>query len=142
MLPLFFLSGIWYVIFSILSNASSIQNSVYEVKKIFRIKGWNVFKNVYFKAIIPGLITGSITGIAAEWNASIVAEYFTTSGITGTGSAVTSVVFGIGKFLDTALASGNIGLLLLAILNLVVMILIIDSFVWKRLYKNVAKVYR
>ena len=41
---------------------------------------------MYLKAILPGLITGGITAIAAEWNASIVAEYFTATGIADYGT--------------------------------------------------------
>lgn len=138
---IFFLSGIWYLIFSILSNASAISPEIEEVKKIFNIKGWSAWKNIYIKALIPGIITGSITGIAAEWNASIVAEYFTSTGISGT-NLLTSVNIGIGKLLDTALSSNNIVLLALAIINLTVMIILINTFVWKRFYNKVAAVYR
>ena len=91
-------------------------------------------------ALLPGLITGSITAIAAEWNASIVAEYFTTTGISGS-SVVSSVGLGIGKLLDISLGSGNLVLMLVALFNLTVMIILINTFVWKRLYRKVSSVY-
>lgn len=139
---IFVLSGIWYMVFSMVASTRTLPNSIFEVQKLFGVKGWRAWKEIYIKALMPGFITGALTAIAAEWNASIVAEYFTTSGITG-GSVTTSVSVGIGKLLDTALAPGGQGLLLmaLALLNLVVMILIINTFVWKRAYRNVAKVY-
>lgn len=139
----FLLSGVWYIIFSIMASTRTLPQSVFEVRKIFGVKGKNAWKNIYIKAILPGLVTGALTGIAAEWNASIVAEYFTTSGITGTTNVVSSVGIGIGKLLDLALAPGGqgLGLMAIALLNLVVMIILINTFVWKRFYKQISKVY-
>ncbi len=139
---IFFLSGIWYIVFGIMSNAGSLKG-IMEVKNAFGVKGKEAWKKIYIGAILPGLITGSITGIAAEWNASIVAEYFTTSGISGSGATViTSVGLGLGKLLDVSLNANNIGLLLLGMANMVVMIYIINVFVWKRLYRKVSSYYK
>jgi NitT/TauT family transport system permease protein len=137
----FFLSGIWYLIFSIMSNKSTIPTSVYEVKSIFGVKGKKAWKDIYVKAIMPGIITGSITAIAAEWNASIVAERFTTTAV-GNGSVITSVNLGLGKLLDTSLASGNIALMVIALINLTIVIILINRFFWKKTYNKVLTPYR
>ncbi|MGC8676132.1 MAG: ABC transporter permease subunit [Candidatus Micrarchaeia archaeon] len=136
----FILSGIWYVIFSIIASTRTMPQSIMEVKKVFQVKGKNAFRSIYLKAIIPGLITGAVTGIAAEWNASIVAEYFTSTAI-GNGAVISSVSTGIGKLLDLSLDSGNLLLMLLALANLTIMIILVNRFVWKRLYDKVAKTY-
>jgi len=138
---IFFLSGIWYVVFSILSQRAYIPQSIFEVKKIFKIKGMQAWKKIYIYAILPGLLTGAVTGIAAEWNASIVAEYFTTTAI-GSGAVITSVSLGIGRLLDTSLDSGNMLLMVLGLVNLTVMIIIINRFVWKRFYNRIESVYK
>ena len=140
---IFLISGIWYVIFSVLASSKNFNKEITEVQSVFGIKGFNAFKKIYMKAIIPGIITGAVTGIAAEWNASIVAEYFTKSGINGT-QVVTQVNTGIGKLLDTALSSGphgNMLLMSIALINLTVMIILINTFLWKKLYKKVADIY-
>ncbi len=137
----FFLSGIWYLIFSIMSNKSTIPNSVYEVKGIFGVRGKKAWKDIYVKAILPGIITGSITAIAAEWNASIVAERFTTTAV-GNGTVITSVNVGLGKLLDTSLASGNITLMVIALINLTIVIILINRFFWKKTYNKVLSPYR
>lgn len=137
----FFLSGIWYMVFSIMSNRSTIANSVYEVKKIFGVKGKTAWKDIYIKAILPGVITGAVTGIAAEWNASIVAERFTT-GVVGNGTVITSVGTGLGRLLDVSLASGNLGLMVLGLINLTIVIIVVNKFVWKRLYSKVLNPYK
>jgi NitT/TauT family transport system permease protein len=138
---IFFLSGLWYVVFSILSQKTYIPQSTFEVKKIFGIKGINAWKRIYLYAILPGLITGAVTGIAAEWNASIVAEYFTTSAI-GNGAVITSVSIGIGKLLDISLDNGNMALMVLGLLNLTVMIIIVNRLLWKRFYAKVERIYK
>ncbi len=138
----FFMSGIWYVIFSIIASTRTLPPSIFEVKKLFGVKGRQAWKSIYIKALLPGFITGALTGIAAEWNASIVAECFTTGGITTNGTVISCVNAGIGKLLDSTAGSGNLVLMAVALLNLVVMILLINTFVWKRMYRNVAKVYR
>jgi len=137
----YLLSGIWYIIFSMLSQKAYIPQSIYEVKKLFGIKGLHAWKKIYIYAIIPGLITGAVTGIAAEWNASIVAEYFTSSGI-GNGAVLTSVSIGIGKLLDLSLDNGNMVLMLLALLNFTIMIIVINRLVWKRLFNRIEDIYK
>ncbi len=136
----FFLSGIWYVIFSILASSRNMPSNILEVKSLFGIRGKLAWKYIYIKALLPGFITGALTAIAAEWNASIVAECFTTAGV-GSGTAISCVGTGIGKLLDSTVTSGNLTLMLVALANLVAMILLINTFVWKRMYRNVSKVY-
>ncbi len=140
---IFFISGIWYVLFSIIASSKNIEKHISEVKSIFHVRGFLAFKKIYLKAIIPGLITGAVTGIAAEWNASIVAEYFTKTGISGA-HAITQVNIGIGKLLDTTLSSGphgNLLLMLIALINLTVMIILINTFLWKKYYKKISDIY-
>ncbi|HUY70459.1 MAG TPA: ABC transporter permease subunit [Candidatus Baltobacteraceae bacterium] len=151
---IFFLSGLWYLVFSVVSNRVYIPPSVMEVKQIFGVTGKSAWKNIYLKAIIPGLITGSVTAIAAEWNASIVAERFTTTAI-GNGQVISAVNVGIGKLLDLALNAGsapltvmgvtlNSGstLMIIGLLNLTIMIILINRFVWKRFYRNALSAYK
>ncbi len=140
----FFLSGIWYIIFSVIASSRTLPQTIFEVKKVFGVSGMRAWKDIYLKALVPGIITGSVTAIAAEWNASIVAEYFTTSGISSGGpttAVLSSVHTGIGLLLDNSLNSGNFTMMILALINLTAMILIINTFVWKRFYRNLAKIY-
>ncbi len=134
----YFLSGIWYVIFSIIASTKYVKLNIDEVKKIFRVKGLIAWRKIYLLAILPGLITGAVTAIAAEWNASIIAEYFISN---STGAVLTSVGTGIGKLLDTALYSGNLYLMLITLINMTAMIIIFNIVVWRRLYDKVTSVY-
>ena len=136
----FFLSGIWYVVFSAISNAKTLNPEIFEIRRVFGLRRLEAWRRMYVSALLPGIVTGSITAIAAEWNASIVAEYFTTTGISGS-SVVSSVGMGIGKLLDLSLAQGNLVLMLVALINLTAMIVIINTFLWKRFYRKIAAVY-
>jgi NitT/TauT family transport system permease protein len=137
----FFLSGIWYMIFGIVSSKNMIPNSVREVQGIFGVRGRYAWKDIYLKAILPGVITGAITGIAAEWNASIVAEWFTTNAISNS-SVVTSVNVGLGKLLDVSLVNGNLALMVLGLINLTIVIILVNKLLWKRLYNKVLSPYK
>ncbi|MFI5412676.1 MAG: ABC transporter permease subunit [Candidatus Micrarchaeales archaeon] len=137
----FFLSGIWYMVFSIVSNRNTIPQTVNEVKNIFGVRGKLAWKDIYIKAILPGVITGSITAIAAEWNASIVAERFTATAL-GNGQVITSIGLGLGKLLDVSLSNGNIGLMIVGLINLTIVIILVNKFFWKRLYNRVLTPYR
>ncbi len=136
-----FLSGIWYVLFGIFADRSYIQRWLFEVRNLFHVRGVNAWKNIYIKAILPGLITGGITAVAAEWNACIVAEYFTSSAVSA-GTVITAVHTGIGVLLDTSLQAGNLTMMVLALINLTIMILILNKVVWRRLYDRMAKSYK
>lgn len=134
---IYFLSGLWYVIFSIVATTKYLPESIDEVRRVFHLNGIVAWKKIYLKAIMPGVITGAVTGIAAEWNASIVAEYFSA----GSGKLITSVSIGIGKALNVALANNNLLLMGVLLANMVAMIIIINYFVWRRLYNRVNSVY-
>ena len=120
------------MIFSMVGAGKTLQSNVFEVKKIFGVRGINSWKKIYVMALLPGIITGGITAIAAEWNASILAESF----------GNTHVTYGIGRFLDITLSNGNLLLMGIALINLVVMIIIINKVLWKRLYDKAALVYK
>jgi NitT/TauT family transport system permease protein len=137
----FFLSGLWYVIFSAISSVGNTYSSVREVKSVFGVRGLQLWDKVYFRSMVPGIITGAVTAIAAEWNASIVAEYFSSS-VIGSGNVISSVSIGIGKLLDNALSVGNLLLMTVALINMVVMIILVNRFLWDRLYNFVSKIYR
>ncbi len=139
-LAIFFISGLWYMVFGMLSSARTLSPEVFEVKRSFGVRGWRAWKGVYIGALLPGMITGGITAIAGEWNASIVAEFFTKQGISGT-SIVSSVGTGIGRLLDLSLANGNLLLVGIALINMTVMIVLIDIFVWKRLYRKIVSTW-
>lgn len=119
--------SIWYIIFTTLAGISAIPNDYQEVAKSFTLRPLQKFFSFYLPAIFPYLITGMISAAGGAWNASIVAEY------TSYKEAVATVP-GIGSTISLAAAQGNIPLLLASIVSMMILVAIVNYFVWLRLY--------
>jgi len=142
-----FFAMVWYLLFSVISGMRTVPDDFKNIVGIFRMKWTRAWRDVYLPAILPSFVTGSITAIGGAWNALIVAEYFSVQS-SGCGATVcnqtvlSQVGSGIGKLLDIATFQGNIKLVLVTLAAMVVMIVLINKFVWQRLYKTVTAKYR
>lgn len=150
-----FFAMVWYLLFSVISGMRAVSDDFRNIVGIFRMKWTRAWRDVYIPAILPSFVTGSITAIGGAWNALIVAEYFsvqvplnqTVPGSCGAAACNQTVVLsqvgsGIGKLLDIATFKGDIKLVLVTLAAMVVMIVLINKFVWQRLYKTVTAKYR
>lgn len=120
----------WYILYNTISGAMSLSDDLIDVTKIFSIKGFTLWKKVIIPAIAPQLITGIITAAGGAWNASIVAEYV---------SYKNHIIYtrGIGTLLNIAIEKNNFHLLFGGTLAMILIVVIINVTVWKRLYKKV-----
>ena len=132
---------IWYLLFSVIAGMRTIPEQFGELLRIFGTDWVSAWREVYIPAILPSLVTGSITAIGGAWNALIVAEYFS---IQSGGSTVvlTQVGSGLGKLLDTATFNGNFVQMFLALAAMVAMVMVINKLVWQRLYRDVTRKYK
>ena len=140
-LAIIFLAMIWYLLFSVIAGMRTIPEQFGELLRIFGTDWVSAWREVYIPAILPSLVTGSITAIGGAWNALIVAEYFS---IQSGGSTVvlTQVGSGLGKLLDTATFNGNFVQMFLALAAMVAMVMVINKLVWQRLYRDVTRKYK
>jgi NitT/TauT family transport system permease protein len=136
-----FISMFWYILFSVISGIRTLPNQFLELKEILRLNRVQTWKNIYIPAILPSFITGSITAIGGAWNALIVAEYFTVQSSSGSAVTLTQVGTGIGKTIDVAVFSGNLTLAFLSIIMMTAMVIVINKFVWQKLYNSVTSKY-
>ncbi len=120
----------WYILYNTISGAMSLSDDLIDVTKIFSIKGFTLWKKVIIPAIAPQLITGIITAAGGAWNASIVAEYVSYK------NHIVSTR-GIGTLLNIAIEKNNFHLLFGGTLAMILIVVIINVTVWKRLYKKV-----
>ncbi len=67
----------WYILFNVIAGAMAIPADLKEAARSYRIRGWRLFRILYFPAVFPYLVTGWVTAAGGAWNASIVAEYVT-----------------------------------------------------------------
>jgi NitT/TauT family transport system permease protein len=143
----------WYLLFNILAGVKGIPADMNEAAKVFGVRGWTYWKRVLLPAIMPSLLTGSITAWGAGWNALIVAEYIPF------GNRLFHTGSGIGVLIDVAtygnqssspyfipglpeIPAGANGLLLYSILFMIVVVVAMNKLLWRPLIKRASSKYR
>jgi NitT/TauT family transport system permease protein len=126
----------WYVLFNLLAGISQIPADLKEAARAFGLSRIATWRQLTIPAILPSLLTGSITAWGGGWNALILSEYFVYRG-------TTYRVFGLGAMLDDATyQTGNGLMILLTLLSMVLVVLVLNRLVWRRLYDIAADRYR
>ncbi len=141
----------WYLLFNLLAGVRSIPSDLDEASKVFGVRGWTYWKRVLLPAMVPSLLTGSITAWGAGWNALIVAEYIPFGG------RLFAVAHGLGSVIDVATYGGTLpgvpfpivggtpdgnNLLYLAILFMIVVVLAMNKLLWRPLIKRASIRFR
>ncbi len=130
------LGSMWYVFYNSFSAVESIPNELKEACALSGLQKFSLFRKLYFPALLPGLITGLITAVGGAWNALIVAEWISL------GNRVYEVHAGIGRIIDHAANAGNLNLMYAALLIMVLVVVILNRTVWRKLYDYVTLRYR
>jgi NitT/TauT family transport system permease protein len=126
----------WYLLFNLLSGVDSIPQELKEAARSLGLSRWQTFRRLTLPAMVPALITGSVTGWGGGWNALIVSEYFKYAG-------KIHAVTGIGALLDRATYElGDMRLMVLSLLTMVIVIVGVNHFFWRRLYAFAADRFR
>jgi NitT/TauT family transport system permease protein len=122
----------WYMLFNLLAGVHAIPGDLKEATRSLGLSGWRAFRTLTFPAMLPSLITGSITGWGGGWNALIVSEYFYFGG-------QTYEVLGIGALLQEAASPPeDKAMMVLSLTAMVVVIVLMNRFFWRRLYTTAA----
>jgi len=124
----------WYVLFNVIAGTTAIPKDLRDMTDLLRFKGWNRWRKLILPALFPYLITGLITASGGAWNASIVAEY-------AEFGQQTYKVLGLGALISEATAKGDFGLLTAATLTMIVVVVVINRYFWRRLYRLAAERY-
>src|SRR6266850_312891 len=117
----------WYLLFNIIAGVTAMPQDLRHTAAALGLKGWQRWRIAILPALFPYIVTGLITASGGAWNASIVAEYTEFGGRTRS-------VTGIGSAIATATAVGNYPMLLAATLTMVLVVVLVNRFVWRRLY--------
>jgi len=122
----------WYALFNIIAGAAAIPEDLRYTASILGLSRLDRWRMLILPALAPYLITGMITAGGGAWNASIVAEYLSFGGRH-------YQIVGVGALIAEATNTGNYNLLLGATLSLVLTVVMINRFFWRRLYGYVAE---
>jgi NitT/TauT family transport system permease protein len=123
------------LLFNIIAGAAAMPQDLRFTSDLIQLKGWRRWRTLILPSLFPFIITGLITASGGAWNASIVAEY------TEFGGQVTSVT-GLGSLIAESTARGNYALLLASTLTMIVLVVLINRLVWRRLFRVAETRYR
>src|SRR3989454_1098385 len=126
----------WYILFNVIAGVRAIPGDLEEAARAFGLRGLTYWKRVILPAIVPSVLTGSVTAWGAGWNALIVSEYIQFGGLLYT-------VPGIGAMMDIAtFETRDSEVLLLSILSMVLVVLAMNKLLWRPLFRRAIARYR
>jgi NitT/TauT family transport system permease protein len=125
----------WYMLFNIIAGAAVIPQDLKYTSILMHMSRWERWRILILPTLFPYIITGGIAAGGGAWNASIVAEYVRFGGHTVNTT-------GIGAVIAKATAAGNYPLLLAATLSMILTVVMINRFGWRRLYRLAQERYR
>ncbi len=125
-----FLSMLWNIVFSLVGGLNVIPSDIKAAAQVFGIRGIGFVRKILLPAVVPYIVTGSLLAWAQGWNIVIVAEVLHTY---IPGGSASNDLFGIGSTLVNATAKGENGVFIVAILAMVLLIALLNFFVWQKL---------
>lgn len=126
----------WYLLFNLLAGINSIPEDLKEAARAFGLSRFATWRKLVLPAVMPSLITGSLTAWGGGWNALILSEYFPYQGHI-------YKVTGLGALLDVATyQTGNSTMILLTLLSMVLVVIVLNRLIWRRLYEMATERYR
>ncbi len=123
---LIFTSQAWNMTFSFYQSMTTIPSELREVAAVFRFDPWLRFKAVELPFAAIGLLWNSMMSWSGGWFFLMAAEIF------NVGSRDFRLP-GLGSYLQTAANEGNLHAVLLGVITLVLVIVLLDQFVWRPL---------
>ena len=123
---LIFTSQAWNMTFSFYQSMTTIPSEMREAAAVFRFDPWLRFKAVELPFAAIGLLWNSMMSWSGGWFFLMAAEIF------NVGSRDFRLP-GLGSYLQTAASEGNLRAVALGVVTLVVVIVLLDQFVWRPL---------
>lgn len=125
-----FFAMLWNIVFSIVGGLKATPKDIQDAATIFKANKIQRLELVTLPAIFPYLMTGSLLAWGQGWSIIIIAEvlhnYIPHSG-------ATSDLFGLGSLIVNSFYSGQNALFAASLVTLILIITILDFFVWQRL---------
>jgi NitT/TauT family transport system permease protein len=123
---LIFTSQVWNMTFSFYQSMTTIPSELREAAAIFRFDPWNRFKTLELPFAAMGLLWNSMMSWSGGWFFLMAAEIFHVG-------ARDFRLPGLGSYLQTAANEGNLPAVFQGLGALVLVIVLLDQFVWRPL---------
>ena len=130
--PLMIFGTQWYILFNVISGASSLPRDFQYVAQNLGVSRWVWWRRLIIPGIFPAYITGALTAAGGSWNAAIVSEVVPWGDVTLTAS-------GVGAYIAGASKDGDNARLILGTSVLCVYVLLFNRLFWRRLYNYAAE---
>ncbi len=121
---LIFTSMAWNMAFGVYESLTSIPKELIDAADSFGLRGWERLEHLTLPACVPKLVYNSIVSWSAGWFFLVASE------IISAGSESYRLP-GLGSFLIESTYSGKIGLMLVGLSALVIIILLLELFIWR-----------
>jgi NitT/TauT family transport system permease protein len=129
---LIFTSQVWNMTFSFYQSMTTIPNELRQAAAVFRLNGWLRFKTLELPFAAIGLLWNSVMSWSGGWFFLMAAEIFRVG-------ARDFRLPGLGSYLQTAANEGDLSAVLWGIGALILVIVLLDQFVWRPLMAWVDK---
>ena len=123
---LIFTGQVWNLAFSFYSSLKSIPKEMLEASRIYRYSAWQRFWQLEIPSAAIGLVWNSIVSVAGGWFALILCEIFTMGDRS-------FQLPGLGSYIQTATASGDVKALLSGIAVVILIVVATDQLIWRPL---------
>ena len=117
----------WYILFNVIAGAMAVPNDLKEAATVYGLRRWDLWRTLILPAIFPFWVTGACTAAGGAWNASIVAEL-------ATWGDTTLQADGLGAYIANVTQTGNTPLIIVSIGVMSLFVVLMNKFVWRRLY--------
>lgn len=121
---------LWNIVFPTIEGLQTIPEDITSAAKVFNVRKQRKFWYITLPAIFPYLVTGSLLAWAQGWTTIIIAEVLHTYIPHGNPS---QDLLGLGSLLVDANASGLITLFLVTLIIMILIITLVNLFIWQRL---------
>ncbi len=133
--PLMVLGTQWYILFNVISGASTIPRELLDAGDNFGVRGWLWWKRIVLPAIFPYYLTGAIAASGGTWNASVVAE------VANWGTR-TVRAHGLGQYITDATLKGDFRHVVLGMAVMAFFVVVVNRLFWQPLYWLAERKYR
>jgi NitT/TauT family transport system permease protein len=116
----------WYILFNVVAGAMAVPADLREAARSYRIRRWQLFRDLLFPSVLPYLITGWITAAGGAWNASIVSEFVTFRG-------QNLATFGLGSRISMAAERADFPSLAASVVVMSLAVVTFNRMVWRPL---------